>query len=399
MSTLITPSEALALTLSGIQPLGIEKLALADALGRVLVADILAPIDHPLFDQTAVDGYAFRFTDWEMGKPLLVSDHIRAGDAGERVLGSGECSRIFTGAPLPPGADTTVMQELTTRLGDQLHINDTGLRMGGNVRRAGEQIRTGVLALAQGHRLNAAAIGFLASLGIKSVDVFRQPKVNIIVTGDEFASSESDLHRGKIFESNGQMLMAALEARGIRAEFSLCKDDPKALTEMIRLKSETCDLLILTGGVSVGDFDFSRDALEANAFEVIFHQVAQKPGKPLLYSSKNALKAFGLPGNPRAVLMCFYLYVLPLLDQMEGNQSVGLPKLSLQLASAYRRKPDGKVHFVTGQLTTEGLQIEGGQQSHMLQSFAKAELIVELPSEPESFEVGDTLKCYWVSGC
>lgn len=396
MSTLITPSEALASTLAGVQPLGTEKMDLQNALGRVLAADVLAPIDHPIFDQTAVDGYAFRFADWEMGNPLLVSDHIRAGDAGERVLGPRECSRIFTGAPLPPGADTTVMQELTDREGNLLQIRDAGLRLGGNVRRAGEQIRADALALSQGQRLNAGGIGFLASLGIKYVEVFQRPRVHIIVTGDEFAKTEAEFQRGKIYESNGQMLKAAFQSRGIPAEFTLCKDDPAVMAEMVKLKSADCDLLILTGGVSVGDFDFSRGALEANAFEVIYHQVAQKPGKPLLYCARNQQRAFGLPGNPRAVLMCFHLYVWPLLDLLEGQNSTGLPSLELPLATPYRRKPDGKVHFVTGKLTTQGLQIEGGQQSHMLQSFAEANLIVELPAGPESFAARDVVKCYWL---
>jgi molybdopterin molybdotransferase len=396
MSTLITPAEALALTLAGVQPLGTEKLALEHALGRVLAADVLAPIDHPIFDQTAVDGYAFRFADWEMGRPLLVSDHIRAGDAGERVLGLGECSRIFTGAPLPPGADTTVMQELTELDGNLLQIRDAGLRLGGNVRRAGEQIRAGALALPRGQRLNAGGIGFLASLGITAVEVFQRPRVHIIVTGDEFAKTEAEFQRGKIYESNGQMLKAAFQSRGIVAEFTLCKDDPETMREMVKQKSADCDLLILTGGVSVGDFDFSRGALEANSFEVIFHQVAQKPGKPLLFCARQNQRAFGLPGNPRAVLMCYHIYVWPLLDLLEGQTRTGLPSLELTLAAPYRRKPDGKIHFVTGKLTAQGLQIEGGQQSHMLQSFAEADLIVKLPAEPESFVAGDVVKCHWL---
>lgn len=393
---MLAPKDALARTLHGVQPLGKETLPLSQCLGRVLEADIFAPIDHPIFDQTAIDGYTFRFVDWEMGKPLLVSDHIQAGDAGERALGPGECSRIFTGAPLPPGADTTVMQELTERNNDQLYILDKGLQLGGNVRHAGEQIRAGELALARGHRLNAAGIGFLASLGLSEVTVFLKPKVNIIVTGDEFANSEEEFRRGQIYESNGQMLATALQSRGIQASFSLCKDDPDAMAEMVKAKSAECDLLILTGGVSVGDFDFSRGALEANGFEAIFHQVAQKPGKPLLYCGRSTQRAFGLPGNPRAVLMCYYLYVSPLLDAMEGSKSLGLASIMLPLREGYRRKPDGKTHFVTGRLDGNAVLLGNGQQSHMLQSFAEAQLIVELPAEPAQFHTGDVLKCHWL---
>jgi molybdopterin molybdotransferase len=394
MNPLITYPEALRLTLQAASVAESEWRSIAQALGHVLAADVVAPIDHPLFDQTAVDGYALRFSDLQAGVPLRVVDMVRAGDTGEQALAVGECARIFTGAPLPPGADTAVMQELVERVGDQVQVRDAGLRLGGNVRYAGEQIRAGALALPQGTRLNAAAIGFLASLGIAKVEVFARPRVSIIVTGDEFADSVEDFRRGKIFESNGQMLVAAFAERGIEARFCTCQDDAEALKAMVDAKAAESDLLILTGGVSVGDYDFSRGALEANDFQVVFHQVAQKPGKPLLFCQRDKQLAFGLPGNPRAVMMCFCLYVLPLLDALEGAATLGLRRLRLPLAAAHKRKPDGKTHFVTGILDQGGILISNGQASHMLQSFAAADGIVVLPAEPAQFEAGEMMDVF-----
>jgi molybdopterin molybdotransferase len=411
-ASLITPENALALTLQNATPLTETKAYLSGALNRVLARTVQAPINHPIFDQSAVDGYALRFADLQDHKSLTLTDQIKAGDEGSHPLVPGTCARIYTGAPLPPGADTIVMQEHTTRTGEQIQVHDPGLKQGGNVRRAGEQILAGETALEKGTRLTPAAIGFLASLGIQEVSVHLQPRVHIIVTGDEFAQGEADFRRGKIFESNGQMLVAALKSRGIEAQFTTCRDNPEALATMVRTHTSTCDLLIMTGGVSVGDFDFSRGALETNHFIPIYHQVAQKPGKPLLFCSREPKAeqtddlplapcplpltrqaAFGLPGNPRAVLTCFYRYVLPYLDALEGITNPGLTAISLPLAETYRRKPDGKTHFVTGILQGSTVRILDGQQSHMLQTFAQAHCLVTLPPEPALFEKGTLLEC------
>jgi molybdopterin molybdotransferase len=386
--------EALQKVLAAAPQLGIEELSLHAAGGRSLGADVIAPIDHPLFDQSAVDGYALRFDDLADGSPLLVADHIQAGDAGDRLLLPKTCSRIFTGAPVPPGADTVVMQELTTRAGDLVQVRDAGLRRGGNVRPAGEQIRAGDLGLPKGSQLNPAAIGFLASLGIQKVPVAPLPRVRIIVTGDEFAEDLQDLQRGKIYESNGQMLVAAFAKLGIAATYQTCKDHAETLSGMVAGAIDQCELLILTGGVSVGDYDFSRGALVTNGFEVVFHEVAQKPGKPLLFCQRAQQLAFGLPGNPRAVLMCYYLYVLPLLGHMLGTAQVALPRLQLPLAHDYRRKGDGKTHFVTGKLVGNAISLLDGQQSHMLQSLALADVIVVIGADVDAAVAGTNMDCF-----
>lgn len=373
-----------------------ESIALGEAYGRFLAAPILAPIDHPIFDQSAVDGYALRFSDLSAGNALVLESEVKAGDAGKTLVTEGKCARIFTGAPLPPGADTVVMQEFTQVNGQVISIFDSGLQQGGNVRRKAEQIEKGMPTLEIGQQLNPAAIGFLASLGVHSVTVFQKPKISIIVTGNEFAENEADLDAGKIYESNGQMLQAAFANLGIAVQFETCLDDLDALQNLVAQHFQTNDIVILTGGVSVGDYDFSRAALEANAFEVVFHKVNQKPGKPLLFAKKGQKLAFGLPGNPRAVMVCFYIYILPLLNQLMHSQAAGLRSMRLPIAHDFKRKADGKTHFLSANINEGGINLLGKQQSHMLQSLAVADVLVVLPPEPLAYSKGDLLEVKWL---
>jgi molybdopterin molybdotransferase len=354
----------------------------------ILVADVPAPLSHPIFDQSAVDGYALRHEDFEGEKTLTLAEEIKAGDAGDTALKAGEAMRIFTGAPVPPGADTVVMQEFTKVNQQGITITDTRLKKGGNIRRQGEQIRKGDIALQAGERLNPAAIGFLASLGIREVQIRQPLKVKILVTGNEFAEDEGDLQAGKIFESNGQMLQAALAQEGIEAMFETVPDDLPTTIEMVRQAAESHDLVLVTGGVSVGDYDFTRPALEANDFKIVFHKVNQKPGKPLLYARKPQVTAFGLPGNPRSVLVGFYMYVLPHIHARTGAQQIGLTQIKLPLSHDFRKQSDGKTHFLTGRIDSDGVSILGGQGSHMLQSFARAGAIVTLPGEQTEYPAG-----------
>jgi molybdopterin molybdotransferase len=390
----ILPEQAQEAVLSHPASMALETLQLDQALGRILATDIHSPVDHPLFDQTAVDGYSVRFDDIATGTALRVVDQLRAGSDGQLQLSAGECARIFTGAALPLGADTVVMQEHAERLGEWVSFMPAPQKRGAHVRKQGEQIHAGQLAVPAGTRLNAGSIGFIASLGISEVEVACLPRVTVFVTGDEFAKSQADLRKGLIFESNGVMLASALKELGIEAETVHVAEDLQALIQAATKAVQSSDLLIVTGGVSVGDHDHTRPALEAAGFTPIFHQVRQKPGKPLLFATNGNTAAFGLPGNPRAALLCYFLYVQPwLLNSMRAN-TLHLPKLMLPLVQPYHRKSDGKVHFVTGVFSDNGLRIEGGQASHMLASFNSARLIVELPAEGDVFEVGQLMKSY-----
>ena len=394
---MISVSDALACVLEGVVQGEGEVLPLSAASGRILAADILAPVAHPIFDQSAVDGYALRFADLAQFSGLRQVGEIQAGAASLLPLQPGECFRIFTGAPVPDSADTVVMQEYAEVRDGLVYFSDEKLKCGGNVRCQGEQIAAGAVALRAGHRLNAGGVGFLASLGIADVLVHSLPKVGLLITGNEFAQSPADLAGGLIFESNGQMLQDALQQEGIVAGFETVQDELPRMQRAVAQLAKDNEVLILTGGVSVGDYDFSRAALEAEGFEVVFHKVNQKPGKPLLFARRGDQVAFGLPGNPRAVLMCYHIYVLPHLRRRQMASHAGLFEAQLPLAHAKRKRPDGKTHFVTGQVQGGAINLLQLQQSHMLQSLATADVIVELPGAKSEYAAGDMLNVKFLS--
>lgn len=375
-----------------LQP-GSESIPLSQALHRILASNILSPIDHPVFDQTAVDGYAIQHADYLAGIPIRVVSEIQAGDSGQKEIKAGEAARIFTGAPIPPGADTVVMQEFVERDGNKIAVKDPGLKPGGNIRRRGEQIRKGDIALEAGHVINPGTIGFLASLGIREIKVAQTIRVSVMVTGNEFASSFGDLSAGKIYESNGQMLKSAFLELAISASFQTQKDDLAAMTEAVAELESQVDLLVVTGGVSVGDYDFTRAALEANDFEILFHKIAQKPGKPMLFARKGNKFAFGLPGNPRAVLVCYQQYVAPWLRASQGHPEPFPTAVRLPAANAFRRKP-GRAAFVAAKADARGVTLLEGQESHMLRSMALANCIAFLAKDRAEVRPGDVLEVY-----
>lgn len=390
---MIEVSDARKLLAGFAQTLPSEEVATEWSLNRVLFSDIISIYDHPFFDHSAVDGYAFAFSDLVAGNSFRLVGAISAGQSYPEEIRKGETIRIFTGAPLPPGTDTVIMQEKVTVEGEQIVFHDAGLKAGGNVRRKGEQLKAGSCALQKGLKLTPALIGFLKSLGNVNVQVSQQPIIAVVVTGNEFVEEGESPADGKIVESNSAMLFALLSEQGIHSEIHFCRDNLDQLTALIHSLSSQVDLILVTGGASVGDFDFTRPALEAAGFHTVFHNVNQKPGKPLLFAANGSKAAFGLPGNPRAVILCYYLYVLPLLYQMQGCTQSPMKTIELPLTNSYSKK-DGKTHFVTSRLTDSGVEITGGQASHMLQSFSDADAIAELPSEISQFSPGDRVKLY-----
>jgi molybdopterin molybdotransferase len=268
-----------------------------------------------------------------------------------------------------------------------VQINKSDIQAGANIRRKGEQIQTGAVALEAGAYLNAASIGFLASMGISTVQAVAKPNVGVIVSGSEFANSADDLKQGKIYESNGSMLMTALKENGCEGQYHTCIDDKELLKAAFAEYAEAHDLLLITGGVSVGDYDYTRPTLEALGYEIIFHKVNQKPGKPLLFARKGNKLAFGLPGNPRAVLICFYQYVLPALRIMRGAAESDLTTIQLPLTEDLRKR-DNKTHFLAAQLDGNGVKPLGKQLSHMLQSMATAQALIRFDESTQHLEKG-----------
>lgn len=390
-----------------------EEVALNNAHGRVLAEDIQAPVSHPLFDQSAMDGYALRFNDLmndsgAEGVLLTITGEIQAGDHPNIKLKEGEAIRIFTGAPIPEGTDTVIMQEhveLTCpasadrqetgrQNGSSIQINLDLLRLkkGANIRRQGEQILKGAIALSKGTMLNPAGIGFLASLGIGMVSVFRLPEIGIVVTGNEFTSlirEPDNIEIGKIYESNGIMLQSALRKMGINTNHQTGEDNPKKLKTLLQKVTDLNDITIITGGVSVGRYDFTKATLEDIGFKIVFHKVSQKPGKPILFAKKGNKVAFGLPGNPRAVLICFYEYVYPFIRNIMGHTDPFLPTIQLPLAQDYEKKDDKKGHFLAVKLNGNEIKLLEIQGSHMLQSLSGADGLMILPENKTTFLKGE----------
>lgn len=370
--------------------LPMEQVPLGEAQGRYAAHAVPAPFDHPLFDCSAMDGYAFAHgpAQW------TVVGEVAAGAVFPRPLGPGECVRIFTGAMLPPGADTVVMQERAHRDGNTMSHSDARLLRGGNVRRKGEQLRAGDAVLPQGARLDAATIGLLASAGVQEVELARKPRVAVLVSGDEF--TEGALPRpGKIFGSNGVMLQAALRNEGIEVALLHVGDDREALVAALARASEAFDLVITTGGVSVGDHDLVRPALDTLGATVVLHGVKQKPGKPMLFARLGTSPVFGLPGNPRAVLVLFLEYVAPFLRAMQGAQAPWMRSEVLPVVQAVAVKGD-RAEFRAARIAGGQVHLLADEGSHMLRSLAEADALAFIPAQVRMLRPGDPLEVHYM---
>lgn len=390
---MISVKKAQSKILSNLSYWGSEQVQLSRAFKRISAADIKAPVSHPLFNQSAMDGYAIRHIDLIDGKNIFkVIGEIKAGDYDKFKINSKETVRIFTGARVPENCDTVVMQEDVNRLGKKIVINILP-QVGANVRKKGEQIKKGITAVRKGTLLNSASIGFLASLGISSVKTAKLPRVGIIVTGDEFVKLKGRTQSGTIFEINGIMLMTAFANLNIKVKYSSCKDDLDKLTKLIGKEIGSNDVLLVTGGVSVGDYDFTEAALRSLKFNIIFHGVFQKPGMPLLFAKQKNKTVFGLPGNPRSVQTCFYEYVYPFIQASMGNCEPFLRNIRLPLLDGYTKKED-KSLYLTSKIEDGKIKILGAQGSHMLKSFSEADSIVYLPEGKRNYIPGESVNIH-----
>lgn len=346
------------------------------ANGHHLAAKVAAHHPHPLFDMSAVDGYAIG--ELNIGSWRVVAT-LQAGDVPPAPLGPGECMRIYTGAQVPQGTEAVLMQEHVSRQGDRITLAAPGAKQGANVRRRGEQLRKGDAVLDAGMRLGPAGVGLLASGGIHEVQVHERPVVGILRTGGEFTDPRSPAP-GRIFSSNEWMLAAALSAEGIGTEGRIhtAKDEMAQLRRSLSLSLEGNDVVISTGGVSVGDHDLVRSVLEELGAQVRFHGVEQKPGKPMLFATQGRKAVFGLPGNPRAVLVAWHLYVRPFLRAMQGDPRPWPKVERLPLAHAVRWK-GGRTEFRAATLQDGQVHLLPDEGSHMLAGMVAAEVLVELP--------------------
>ncbi len=385
METMIHVQRAHDLIAESINPLEPVSIPLSDATGLVLAEDVFSQYDIPAYPQSSMDGYAFAF---EEGKSTYVLDgEMAAGSNHQFQLKPGFAVRIFTGAAVPPGADTVLMQEKSAIQDDHLQLTDLQLRKGDNLRQAGSEIQKGAKALSKGHLLNAASIGFLAGMGISSVKVYPKPRVAILVTGNELQMPGTPLEYGQVYESNSLTLKACLSQLHIKVVEVLHSGDNRLqLHAMLEQALETSDLILMTGGVSVGDYDFTMDAFESCGVKQVFHKIKQKPGKPLLFGIKNEKTVFGLPGNPASVLTCFYEYVIPAIGRMTHSpKSIESKQVPLEHD---HQKPAGLTHFLKAWYNGQTVSLQIGQESYKLSSFASANCLAVFPEAETTFHKG-----------
>jgi len=355
----LTPAEALARILASIAdvaPLSPERVPLAQAVGRVLAEDLRAPRALPPFAASTMDGYALRAADaGRPGASLPVSMEVAAGHPARRPLPRGTCARIFTGAPLPRGADTVEMQEEVDRTGE-VAVFRRPAQVGRFVRPVGDDVARGAVALAAGALLDPGAIGLCASLGRGQVAVHRRPRVAILPTGDEIVPLGTRPGPGQIIESNSHALAAAVaEAGGVPTILPAVVDEAVPLRRAIR-KARGFDVLVTCGGVSVGDRDLVKAALADAGARLDFWKVAARPGKPLAFGRRGRTVVFGLPGNPASALVAFELYARPALRALAGLSGIGRTIIRGRLAEAME-KPAGLTVYlrVRAEATGDGL--------------------------------------------
>ena len=389
-------SEALSRILAAVQPVaGVETLAVRSALGRVLSADIVSKINVPSHTNSAMDGYAVSGADLptEGERSFPVIGTSAAGRPFDGQVEPGQCARIMTGAPMPAGTDTVVMQENVTRDGDTAIIG-AGQTPGQHVRQAGEDIAAGNVALSAGTLLMPAEIGILASLGVGEVSVRRRPRVAFFSTGDELRSVGEPLGEGQIYDSNRYTIFGMLTRLGVEVlDMGVIRDDRDAVEQAFTKAAAEADAIVTSGGVSVGDADYVAETLE-RAGTVGFWKVAMKPGRPLAFGRIDDALFFGLPGNPNSVMATFYQLVQPALQALAGmpdpEPPLTMPAIS---ASALRKKP-GRREFQRGVLTRSDdgrliVRKTGHQGSGVLSSMAAANCFIVLPEDSGPVAEGD----------
>lgn len=362
---------------------------LRDSLGLVLAHDIIAPINLPSFRNSAMDGYAIRLDDFrDRNQVFQVTREIKAGDNLNPTLDSMEAVRIFTGAPIPDSATAVIIQEKATRKNNTVNFNEENIFPEQNIRQIGEQVLKGNVALAKGTIVSPATIGYLASLGLQEVDCFQKPNISIITSGNELIKPGSELKYGEIYESNSFALLSALRQEGIYdVSHVVIPDDFGQTKSSLQKAIESNDILLVTGGVSVGDYDFVGKALNELGVEEIFYKVHQKPGGPLYFGKKNNCLIFGLPGNPAAALSSHYIYVREAINIIKGKGHSDFRNSEKKSLSNYIKKGE-KAQFLKGITIGSDVEILEGQSSNMMHTYALANCLVYVPKNLKEIKEG-----------
>jgi molybdopterin molybdotransferase len=365
-----------------------ETISVVNALGCTLSEAVVSPISMPPFRQSAMDGYALNLTE---GVQYTLIGEIKAGDPFHPILKKGDAVRIFTGAPVPDTANAIAVQEKASVTGDGLQLHYE-VAPGSNIRDKGEQVTTGQIALQKGALLTPAAIGFITTLGVTELCVFRKPSIAIVSTGNELVAPGSELKYGQIYESNTSMLASALHGLGyLNLNCEQVNDHYGETLTVLRKMIDLHDLVLISGGISVGEYDFVGKALNELGVEELFYKVRQKPGKPLYFGRKDQKLVFALPGNPAASLSCFYVYALPALRRLSGNRDCGLPRTTVRSVTAFQNNAD-RAQFLKAYYKDGTVTILDGQSSSTLHTFALANALVYLPEHKRQIEVNDEVE-------
>ncbi|MCF8999183.1 molybdopterin molybdotransferase MoeA [Acinetobacter nectaris] len=399
-SGLIEMDQALKLLVEQIAVLSSESVSVTNGLGRYIAAEIYAPHALPLFDQSAVDGYAVcSHSNILQDQTFECIGEVKAGADCSMNLQLGQAIRIFTGAKIPKGTTTVVRQEYITGLNDLMIRVDQSVDLNVDIRYQGEEINQGQLLASQGQHLTVGAVAALCMAGVKDIEVYKVPRIAVVVSGDEIASTSTDakLNEGKVFDANTPLIMSWLQGVGRDVDHFYVKDTIEDVQELIHDLSQTYDVILTTGGVSVGDYDFIRPATLNLGFKQVFWKVKQKPGKPIFFAKldKNEQKhcyLLGLPGNPAAVYVGMFVYLQTLTATLQGCQE----PLNWYTAELTQNiKQDLRSRFLRMKVSSEGAVLRvyelKKQQSHMLSNLMQANCLVYLEAN-QNYVSGQIVK-------
>jgi len=399
MKIMIELEEALELVLNRLQPIETESVSIADAYKRVLAMDVTSPIAMPPFERSPLDGYAYRATvDDSQPLQLNVVSEIPAGVLSKRVIASGEAAKIFTGAPIPPGANCVVRMEDTEQVGDVVTIMRPVLPNSNLVPR-GEEIQEGDLLLKKGFFLTPPAIGLLAAVGRDQVTVYRRPRVGLLSTGTELMDVGQPLGPAKIYNSNSYTLRGMLQEAGCEVlVIPIVADQMEDTLEVLEMLADT-DVVISTGGASVGDYDIMRHALAQFGCEMLFWKLNLKPGTPVSVGVKEKQFFFSLSGNPAAAMVTFELLVRPALRKLAGHTTAGKERFLVKMASGFGKKGKQR-RFLRAQAVFKNGEIWAdltpAQGSGILRSMIGSRLLVDVPANHGPVEPGELLMASWI---
>jgi molybdopterin molybdotransferase len=395
-------SNALKSVLESVKRLDVETVKLEQSLGRVLAEDIYSNRDQPPYDVSAMDGYALRSADLSsVPVTLAIVEDIKAGDMPGKEIQAGQCARIMTGAPVPQGADAVLRVEDTQSAGEQLVQINCAVKSGNDIRRQGENMRNGEVMLRTGTEITPGVVGILATVKCARLEVMQRPRVAILSTGDELEDMDDPVDPNKIPNSNSYALMAQVQALGIEPVLlGIARDDPAELAEYLQ-RGLHFDVLLVSGGSSVGVHDHVRPTLENMGVNMLFWRVNMKPGHPLAFGTTATSAVFGLPGNPVSSMVCFEEFVAPALRQMMGHTRRHRRTLSARLTHDVKHKP-GRTEFIRVTLAQDehgySATSTGTQSSGVSLSMAKADGLLVVPEANTGMKAGDIVSVQLLDG-